>query len=228
MAVSLKKQIAIIPARGGSKRLPRKNILPLLGKPLLARVIETVRESKVFDSIIVSSDDDEVLEVAATSGAIAYRRPRALGQDRATVVQVCLDALSKYNCENFCCIYATAVLLKSGTINRSSRVFSDLSEADANVLMGVSKYNYHPVKALAIQSDGSARLIFADYQNMQSQFYPEVRVSNGTFYWGRKDTFEKEQTFYSARLKLMDVSESEVCDLDTADDYKELVSRFRK
>lgn len=217
--------ICIIPARGGSKRLPRKNILLFRGQPLLAHVITSARESNVFHEIIVSSEDDEIIDIAAQYGASTHRRDLSIADDRSTVAEVCLDVIStKFN-ENFCCIYPTAVLLSSDTISYSKALFDDYGELKASVLMGVSKYNYHPAQALSFGEDNSGALLFPEFRGMQSQFYPRARVSNGTFYWGRKASFESEKSFYSEKLKLYDVPDLEVCDIDTPEDYDRLLSR---
>jgi len=218
------KVVAIIPARGGSKRLPRKNILPLGGVPLLARVIRTAREAGFFDEVIVSSEDEEILKLARREGAVAHIRPDDLATDRSTVVETCLDVLKSHNTDAFCCIYATSALLAKETLQLSAQKF--FSDKKAGVLMGVSKYNYHPVQALKIEPDGSAKLLFPEYQGAQSQFYPDVRVSNGTFYWARVASFVIEKTFYSESLRLFDVPIDEAFDIDTADDYQALVEAF--
>ena len=218
------KSIAIIPARGGSKRLPRKNILPLKGVPLLTRVIKTVKKSMLFDEIIVSSEDEEILNIAKQESVTVHNRPTKLSTDSATVVQTCLDVLSKNPTDIFCCIYATAALLRVDTLKKSSMKF--LSDNNTNVLMGVAKYNYNPMLALGLSKNGSAKMLFPKYKNLKSQKYPLTRVSNGTFYWARTKKFFKEKTFYSKKLKIFDVPELETCDIDTYKDYERLIKKY--
>lgn len=217
--------IAIIPARGGSKRLPRKNILPLGGKPLLQWVVEACLDSKVFDEVIVSSEDPEIQKIAKLSGAKVHYRDMDIAGDRSTVVEVCLSVLDNYDCDNFCCIYATSALLTPDTLGRASKSF--IKSQEMNVMMGVSKYNYSPVQALSIDEKGFAKMLFPGFMNIQSQFHPKVRVSNGSFYWARKVNFMDERTFYSKKLKVFDVPENETSDLDTLEDYEMLKGRFR-
>ena len=221
----MEKIIAIIPARGGSKRLPRKNILPLDGQPLLSRVIRTAQKSNVFDDIIVSSEDFEILDIAMKEGVIAHSRPLELASDRSTVVDTCIEALNKYHATIFCCIYATAALISEKSLRSSAERF--FLTKSSSVLMGVSKYNYHPIQALTVDGDGNAKLLFPEFKSLQSQFYPPVRVSNGTFYWAKVDAFLKEKTFYTQSLALFDVPDCEVCDVDTEDDYLTLVELFK-
>lgn len=217
--------IAIIPARGGSKRLPRKNILPLGEKPLLQWVVEVCIESQVFDEVIVSSEDPEIQKIAKLSGAKVHYRSMDIAGDRSTVVEVCLDVLDSYNCDDFCCIYATSALLTSKTLQQSRKIF--LKTHEANVLMGVSKYTYSPVQALSLDKKGFATMLFPELMKIQSQFYPEIRVSNGSFYWARKPSFMDEKTFYSRKLKVFDMPEREVSDLDTREDYDTLKKLFK-
>lgn len=216
--------LAIIPARGGSKRLPRKNILTLGGVPLLERVVKTVIDSGIFDRVVVSTEDLEIAEIAIKAGAEVHTRPAEYAQDRSTVVDVCLDVLGAYAPRNFCCIYATSALLKPFTLKDSFRQF--MADDRANVLMGVSEYNHSPVQALNLDEHGFAKMLFPEFKGVQSQLYPKIRVSNGTFYWGHTKTFIHEKTFYSDFLKIYDVPKAEVCDLDTPEDLQRLQQMF--
>lgn len=221
----IKKLIAIIPARGNSKRLPRKNILPLGGVPLLSRVIRTAKRAMIFDEIIVSSEDKEILNIAKKQGATIHKRKPQLATDSATVVETCLDVLSKFPTQDFCCIYATAALLSKNTLRKAFNKF--YSTKNLNVLMGVSKYNFHPFQALKISKSGNATIFFPKYNKLKSNFYPEARVSNGTFYWAKYKEFYKEKTFYTQHLKTFDVPENEVSDLNTPEDYVKLSKNFK-
>ena len=218
--------ICIIPARAGSKRLPAKNILPFKEKPLLHHVIETALATKVFEEVIVSSESDEFLEVAIIAGAKPFKRKQKLATDTATVVDVCADVLQSVSCTEFCCLYATSVLLKPQTLKASCNMFlQNKTTMGSDVLMGVSEYNYNPVQALEITSNGFARLFVENYRGMQSQTYPEFRVSNGSFYWADKDSFLKNRSFYSPYLTTFDVPVNEVCDIDTHADYEALLKQ---
>jgi pseudaminic acid cytidylyltransferase len=218
--------IAIIPARGGSKRLSRKNILPLGGVPLIGRVIRACLETNIFDRVIVSTEDEEIAHIAKTYGASIHNRSESLAADTSKVVEVCVDVLKSADCETFCCVYATAALLKPNTIKASYSIFSHSKES--NCLMGVSKYNYSPVQALKVNDDDTVKLLMPEYEKTQSQFYPKIRVSNGTLYWGRKQSFLEDKTFYCSSLKVFDIPNNEVCDIDTMDDYNKLVDIFNE
>ena len=219
------KPIAIIPARGGSKRLPRKNILPLGGKPLIAHILSAAITSKVFEKVIVSTEDKEIAGIAKKYGAEIHLRNIELAQDNSTVVEVCLDVLKVQDNNLFCCLYATAALLSEKSIRDSYHSFV---LQKTNVLMGVSKFNYSPVQALKIDSEDGATLLMEVFEKVQSQNCPKFRASNGTLYWGKKESFIKEKTFYSPSLKVFDMLENEVCDIDTIEDYLELQRKYEE
>tara|TARA_Y100000389_G_C17466100_1_gene525694 strand:+ start:1778 stop:2461 length:684 start_codon:yes stop_codon:yes gene_type:complete len=219
------KSIAIIPARGGSKRLPRKNILPLNGIPLLTRVIRVAKKSSIFDEIIVSTEDEEISNIAKKEDITIHNRSTKLASDYASVTDACIEVLSKRQPDVFCCIYATAALISIKTLRQSSKKF--LSDKSSNVLMGVSKYNFHPVQALSLSKNGIAKMLFPNFEKIKSQKFPTTRVSNGTFYWARLKNFSKEKTFYSKKLRLFDVPENETCDINTLADYKALIEKIK-
>lgn len=222
---NINKIIAIIPARGNSKRLPRKNILPLDKVPLLSRVIRTAKSSMIFDKIIVSSEDKEILNIAKKEGATIHKRKTQLATDSATVVETCLDVLSEFPTQDFCCLYATTALISKNTLRKAFNKF--YSTKKSSVLMGVSKYNFHPFQALKISKSGKATVLFSKYNKLKSNFYPETRVSNGTFYWAKCKEFQKEKTFYTQHLKTFDVPENEVSDINTLEDYVKLSKSFK-
>ncbi len=218
------KQIAIIPARGGSKRLKRKNILPICGKPMLSYPINTALKSGLFDEVVVSTEDDEIAQAATDAGAATIRRPDKLAQDRSTVVQVCSHILSlpEYDkVESFCCIYPTAILITSQDLLDSRKLMDEQPGAD--FVMGVSHYNYHPVQALS-EHNGFLRSMWPEYQGVQSQFYPDLVVSNGTFYWAAKKVFVTAPSFYGKRLRGFLIPPNRAVDIDTLEDYEKAKS----
>ena len=123
------KPTAIIPARGNSKRLPRKNILPWRGIPLIAHTIKNAISSNVFSEVIVSSEDNEILDCAENYGAKTIKRNDNLSKDTSTVVEVCTDVIATCKPDRvFCCIYATAVKLSAKTIQNSLKEFSKIPD----------------------------------------------------------------------------------------------------
>ena len=213
---------AIIPARGNSKRLARKNILPWRGIPLIAHTIKNALSSDIFSEVIVSSEDDEILNCAENYGAKTVTRKNSLSQDTSTVVEVCIDVIDTCKqIDSFCCIYATAVKLKPKTIENSFFEFSHPQKSD--FLMGVSLYNYPPQQALVESDTGKLQLLNPSFKGIQSQQFKNCYVSNGTFYWAKAKSFLEEKSFYGSGLRPFLVPEEQVSDINTEDDYQSLI-----
>lgn len=215
--------IAIIPARGGSKRLERKNILPILGRPMLCYPVKAALKARLFDQVIVSTEDEEIKKIADKSGARVIDRPEILAQDRASVVQVCLDVLEKLNEEGttpakFCCIYATAVFITPKDLQDSFQLMEKFPGTD--VVMGVSKFNLQPVQALGVCKDGCLRPKWPDYNKQQSQQHPKLTASNGTLYWADTKVFLKNLSFYPDKLRGYEIPWMRAIDSDTPEDYE--------
>ncbi len=218
-------RVALIPARGGSKRLPRKNILAVGGLPMLAHPIRAARESGLFDAIYVSTEDAEIAEVARAQGAEVIERPADIAGDRATVVQVCLHTLETHpEIDRLCCLYATAVLLRPESLIAAHALLDEAPEAD--FVMGVSEYEHPPVQALKADDQGYLSYMWPEWRGVQSQFQPRLLVSNGSLYWARAAALKAEQTFYGRRLKGWVVPPEQVADIDTAADLERARQRF--
>lgn len=218
--------IAIIPARGGSKRLPRKNTLPLNGKPLLGHVVDTCKKSDLFDRVLVTSEDKEILNVAQDCGACALSRPAELSDDHIPINSVLFHTLQEIRLTSesdvFCVVYSTAALLKPKTLINA---YSYL-QSDTDYVMGVSEFNYSPAQALVTDKNGYLKYQFPEFIGMRSQLYPHSLVSNGTFCFGRSTSFMQEKTLYGKRLKGYSVNDEEVSDIDYLDDYENLRARY--
>jgi N-acylneuraminate cytidylyltransferase len=216
------KPVAIIPARGGSKRLPRKNALPILGRPILSYPIRTALESGLFEQVIVSTEDHEIARIGEVEGARIMERPEDLATDISTVVDVCLHVLDSLERENslpahFCCIYATAFLIQPEDLCRSYGLLKE--EPACDFVMGVSEYSLHPVQAL-IEKDNFLTYMWPEYQGLKSQKYPRLLCSNGTLYWADTTVFKSTKSFYAERLRGYLIPQSRAVDIDTQEDYE--------
>lgn len=218
-------KIAIIPARGGSKRLPRKNILPLPGGIMIEFPISAALRSGLFDHVVVSTEDNEIAEISKKAGAEIVYRPSNLAKDSSTVAEVCLHTLKEYPSDYFCCVYATASLLNSEILIDSYKKFKVNLRAD--VLMGVSAFNYPPAQALRMNDYGFLEYMWPEFKGVQSQNQPVLCVSNGTFVWSKTNEFKKNKTFYSSSLMPYYVDPEHVQDVDTMDDYLRLMERMK-
>jgi len=190
----------------------------------MAHVVSAALKSDCFDSVIVSSDDAKMLSIAAEAGAFPHERPSRLGHDKATVVEVCLEALNFYEANYFCCLYATAALITENSITRSYKCFVEHKNNGGAFLMGVSGYEHHPVQAIAKGGNGFYTHLFPAYAGIQSQFFPDAYVSNGTLYWADVNEFKHQKTFYGDSLTVFKVPDEEVCDIDTPEDYQRLLN----
>lgn len=214
------KPVAIIPARGGSRRIPRKNIAPVGGRPMIVHVIEAARKSNIFSDVMVSTEDKEIAGISAAAGASVIDRPPELATDEAFEVDVYAQVLSALDTvpEYFCAVYPTAIFLQAEDFEKSFALISGKDGPD--VIMGVSRYPIHPFKALATDGNGFLQMIHPDKCLQRSQTYPEYVASNGTFYWFRTDNYLRYKTYYPARLKGYELPPSRAPDIDEPDDLK--------
>ena len=210
--------IAIIPARGGSKRLSKKNILPVQGKPMLFYPVMSALKSGLFDEVIISTEDEAIGKIGQDAGAKFLKRPERLARDRSTVAEVCRHVIEEIGQEgivpdSFCCIYATAIFITSQDIIDSFNLLAKSSRV--NVVMGVSKYNLQPVQALEKKEDGFLSPMWPEFVNVQSQFHPYLVVSNGTLYWAKTERFLEKKTFYDDNLIGYEMPWVRALDIDT-------------
>ncbi len=220
--------ICIIPARGSSKRLPRKNILLLNGKPVIAYTIEAALQCGLFEKVYVSTEDDEIAEVALKySAEVPYFRPPSLATDKATVVEVCLDMLSYFEnkgiyFEALCCLYPTAALRNHKDILNSYEIFK---KGFFTVIAGTD-YFFSPHQALVLSTDGTVHLFWEDLRGKKSQEVPEFLVDNGSTYWANVERFKLERTFYSSKTGLYKMPKIRSIDVNTSEDFQLLQNIF--
>lgn len=216
-----RKKLAIITARGGSKRIPRKNIKEFCGKPILCYSIEAAKKANVFDEIMVSTEDAEIAQVAKKAGAsVPFFRSADTSGDYASTDDVIMEVLKSYQKINqefdaFCCIYPTAPFL-SGERLRSAMEL--LAEADS--VMPVVPFSYPPQRGLVINQKGFVERQFPEYATARSQDLLKIYHDCGQFYACRTDAFLKAGTTDVERLLPLILSEMEVQDIDTIEDWE--------
>ena len=210
-------KIAIIPARGGSKRLPRKNILPINDTPIINYPIKSAIKSGLFDKIIVSTDDSQIISIVSDLGVDIVKRPSSISDDVSSVSDVCLHVLEMdvYRCcEYFCCIYPTALFVKENHLIESYSLLNKTAGID--YVMGVSSYNFPPVQAL-YEKNGFLSYMWPEFIGKKSQEHPKLNVSNGSIYWARTEKFCIDKTFYGEKLLGYEFF---TVDIDTSHDFK--------
>jgi N-acylneuraminate cytidylyltransferase len=207
------RPICVIPARGGSKRFPRKNLAPFKGVPLLGLTIETARASSVYSGVVVSTDDAEISETAVRFGAQVRQRPAALAGDFVTLEPVLLDVVEWLERQGQS-VAVGSVMLTTSPLRRPADVrdaYERFRSADADFLMVVSRYVKSPFLALR-QRDGLAELMFPDLARQQPA--PPVWVDTGMAYFANIAALRRERTFYGRRLVTHEVPVERSIDVD--------------
>lgn len=224
------KNIAIITARGGSKRIPRKNIREFCGKPILAYSIEAALESGLFDTVMVSTDDAEIAEVAKKFGAeVPFFRSEKTSGDFATTNDVLLEVLAEYEKrgEHFdlaCCIYPTAPFV---TADKLKCATAELLASDADTLIPVVAFSYPPKRAMVVRE---GRLVFEypEYLDTRSQDLEPRYHDVGQFYVFRTEAFRGNQRLMVGNILPFEVSELEVQDIDNQTDWEIAEIKYRR
>lgn len=198
------KAIAIIPARGGSKRLPRKNIADFMGKPIIAWTIEAAKESGVFERIVVSTEDAEIAETSERYGADVDPRDPALATDAARETDVMLELLSREERDGkyydiTCCLYATAPLRRASDIKA---VINLLEPGKCDFALAATNYDLPPHQALKLGADNAVTPMWPDLVNMVSSAVGHLVVDNGSTYAVSTEEFKKTGSFYGPNLKV--------------------------
>lgn len=218
----MNKCICIIPARGGSKRIPRKNIKSFLGKPVIAYSIDAALRSGIFEEVMVSTDDEEIAEIARQYGAsVPFMRSSETANDYAGTEDVISEVIERYRAleqefETICCIYATAPFVKS---ERLYKAYGKLNE-NTDAAFSVVSYSYPIQRSLRINKNGYVEMKFPQYLDARTQDLEETYHDAGQFYFVKTDSFFKEKTLWCRRTAPIILSELEVQDLDTETDWQ--------
>ncbi|MBP3278070.1 MAG: pseudaminic acid cytidylyltransferase [Butyrivibrio sp.] len=216
------KTLAMITARGGSKRIPRKNIKEFNGKPIIAYSIEAALKSGAFDEVMVSTDDEEIADIARKYGAsVPFFRSEKTSNDYATTVDVIDEVVREYHSRGkdfdvFACIYPTAPFI---TADKLKEAVDKLSASDADSLIPVVRFSYPPQRAMEIR-DG--RLVFRQPENLskRSQDLEPHYHDAGQFYVVKTESFLKNKGIMVGQILPMELSELEVQDIDNEVDWK--------
>ena len=216
------KRIAIITARGGSKRIPRKNILPFCGKPILAYSIEAAINSGKFDEVMVSTEDEEIANIAKTYGAkVPFMRSADTANDFANTEDVLLEVLDEYEklgqkFDLVCCIYPTAPFVTDDKINSA---LDKLENSEADTLLPVVRFSYPPQRGL-VMSDDYLTFKYPEYMLSRSQDLEPYFHDVGQFYMLKVDAFLKNRAIMKGKIIPYELSELEVQDIDNMTDWQ--------
>jgi len=216
------QNIAIITARGGSKRIPRKNIRSFLGKPIIAYGIKAAQEAGLFTEIMVSTDDEEIAEIALAAGAsVPFIRSTATSDDYATTADVLTEVLQQYNEQQksfdyTCCIYPTAAFV-TGT--KLKEAYALLTKGQYDSVFPLVQHGHSVLRSLTVEN-GKIKMAFPENENTRSQDLPAYYYDSGQFYWLHTAKFLQTHKIYTNNSGPFVVSEMEAHDIDTETDWK--------
>lgn len=214
--------VCIIPARGGSKRIPKKNIRDFCGKPMIARSIEAAKAAGIFDRIIVTTDAEEIAVVAKACGAeVPFIRPPELSDDHASTDAVVIHALNWFKnngieLEYACCLYATAPFVKPEYLRKGLEL---VKSAGASTGFSVTSFPFPIFRGLKINQKGALEMFWPEHRLTRSQDLPEAFHDAGQFYWLNVRKYMKTPTLYAPDAVPIILPRHLVQDIDTPEDW---------
>ena len=215
-------RLAVIPARGGSKRIPRKNIKSFCGKPMIAWSIEAALQSGCFDQVIVSTDDAEIAEVAKAHGAeVPFMRPAALSDEHTGTSSVVAHAIEWFRAQGqtpdpVCCIYATAPFVIAEDLQRGLQTLND---SGTDFAFSVTSYAFPIQRAIRLTNEGRVEMFQPGSFNIRSQDLEEAFHDAGQFYWGRASAWLSGKMIFGPDAAAVLLPRHRVQDIDTAEDW---------
>jgi len=223
-------KIAVIPARGGSKRIPRKNIRMFCGKPIIAYSISAAQQTGLFDQVVVSTDDDEIASVAREFGATTpFVRPKELADDFTGTNAVVKHAVAWFNAQSndvthACCLYATAPLVQARFITEG---YEALSRSDAAFAFSVTSYAFPIQRAVRVTPEGRVDAIYPEHRMTRSQDLEHAYHDAGQFYWGTARAFLEDMPLFAPHSIGVILPRHLVQDIDTLEDWDRAELMYR-
>jgi N-acylneuraminate cytidylyltransferase len=217
-------RVAVIPARGGSKRIPRKNIRDFAGKPMIAHSIECALRSNLFDRVMVSTDNREIAMVAEQFGAeIPFFRPAELADDHASTTEVVAHAVEWLSQNGqqpsaVCCIYATAPFIRAEDLQKGLGILLD---GKWDYVFSATSFAYPIFRSFVQKASGGMEMLFPEHFSTRSQDFPEALHDAGQFYWGRPQAWLSRTRIFSDTSTIVTVPRWRVQDIDTPDDWEQ-------
>jgi pseudaminic acid cytidylyltransferase len=216
----MKTQLAIIPARGGSKRIPGKNIRMFRGKPMIAHAISAALDSGLYGEVIVSTDDDEIAGVAEAYGAkVPFLRSASLADDHAGILPVIQDAVRRVGMETACvtAIYATTPLLRAADLLDANRLWHE--KFSHSILIPACRYSYPVQRAFTCGEDRRLVMLYPEKYECRSQDLPPVYHDAALFYMASPAIWLSSSRIYRDDASIMQLPADRVCDIDTPEDW---------
>lgn len=223
------QRLAIITARGGSKRIPRKNIKEFCGKPILCYSVEAALQSEMFQEVMVSTDDEEIAEIARKAGAVVpFMRSGDTANDYASTDEVIMEVLQEYekrgqHFDSFCCIYPTAPFITPELLKQAMEL---LQEADS--VLPVTPFSYPPQRGWILNKEGYVERQFPEYATARSQDLEKIYHDCGQFYACRTIPFMEAKTTDVEKMVPLIIPETRVQDIDTLEDWEIAEIKFKR
>ena len=225
----MSSSIAIITARGGSKRIPRKNVKLFCGKPIITYSIEEALQSGLFEEVMVSTEDEEIAQIARQAGAsVPFMRSQESAGDYASTDDVLLEVLKAYEeqgrtFDTFCCLYPTAPFVTAQKLQKAMKL---LEQADS--VMPVVPFSFPPQRCMVLNEAGELHMKWPEYAQTRSQDLEPYYHDCGQFYCCKTDLFLQYKTTDLPRMMPMIMSELEVQDIDNPDDWEIAELKYQK
>jgi len=223
-------KIAVIPARGGSKRIPRKNVKHFGGRPMIAWSIDAALQSGCFDQVIVSTDDAEIAEVALQAGAsVPFMRPATLADDHTGTIPVVQHAIESMNAQGanidaVCCLYATAPFVRAADLQLGMKV---LLTQDCDYAFAVTSYAFPIQRAVRINPEGRIEMLSPEHFHTRSQDLEDAFHDAGQFYWGHASAWLEGRLIFASGSLPVHLPRHRVQDIDTPEDWERAEWLFR-
>ena len=217
------RHLCIIPARGGSKRIPRKNIRPFHGRPILEWSVSAALQTGIFDRVMVSTDDEEIAEIARRAGAnVPLMRSAEASDDHATTPDVLIEVLNRYGEDGDffdlgCCLYPTAPFVTPEDLVQGRDL---LITAGFNAVMPIAAFSYPIWRSLKRDSSGRVTMNFQEHLSTRSQDLPPAYHDAGQWYWFRTADFLRDQVLLGPNTGSILLPETRVQDIDNEDDWR--------
>lgn len=214
--------IAIIPARGGSKRIPKKNIKPFLGKPIIEYSIATALNCNLFEKVIVSTDDEEIAEIAKTAGAeVPFMRSHENSNDFTSTTEVLIEVINRLrqlgvSYKYLCCIYPTAPFISSEKLKKG---YEMLTQLNYDSVFPVCQFSYPIHRALEFEVSGKTKMIWPENENRRSQDLTPAYHDAGQFYWANTEIILAKRKLFTDNSASLIFSDLEVQDIDNETDW---------
>jgi len=223
------KPIAIIPARGGSKRIPKKNIKPFLGKPIIEYTIKAALDSDLFSEVMVSTDEQEIVDIAIQAGAtVPFLRSEKTANDFAHIGEVLEEVIAKYKKQGkefseFCCLFATAPFI---TPERLQESYELLMNSDFDSVFPVLQFDY-PIQRALKMNNGNVSMFNPEHLLSRSQDLEPAFHDSGQYYWCKTKKFLEAKVIFSKNAGAIVIKETEAHDIDTLDDWKTAEIKYK-